>query len=142
MTRVRWVALAPVAVVLLSAVAGCGQRSADATGATKTCTDTKTSAGLTVALATTPCPIKGGQSATARITVKDAAGAAVTDATVKLAAYMPAMNMHGGDQTATPNGEGYDSKIVLGMGGDWDVKVIVSRGSASPTDVSFTLTAK
>ncbi|HWO63752.1 MAG TPA: FixH family protein [Umezawaea sp.] len=138
MTRVRWAAL----VLLLGAVAGCAERQAGADGAGKTCTETKDSGGLTVVLAYTPCPIKGGQSASGHITVKDSSGAVVKDATVKLAPEMPSMNMHSGEQTATPNGDGYDSKIVLGMGGDWSVKVVVTRGSAAPAEVSYTLSAK
>jgi YtkA-like protein len=142
MTRVRWAALAPVAVLLVSAVAGCGQRQAGADGAGKTCTETQSGAGFTIALDYTPCPIRGGQSASAHITVKDSSGAAVTDAAVKVVPDMPSMNMHGGEQDATPNGGGYDSKLVLGMGGDWKVKVVVTRGSAAPAEVTYTLTAK
>jgi hypothetical protein len=55
---------------------------------------------------------------------------------------MPSMNMHSDAQDATPNGGGYDSKLVLGMGGEWMVKVVVTRGSAAPTEVTYTLTAK
>jgi len=139
MTRVRWAALAPLAVVL-AAAAGCGRSSAG--GEATSCTDSKTGSGVTVALTTTPCPPKGGLAAKAHITVKDSAGTAVKDATVKVTTDMPAMNMHGGDLKADPNGDGYETNIVLGMGGDWDVKVDVQRPSATPAAVTFTLTAK
>lgn len=138
MTRARTAALVPAAALLVAALAGCGQ-SAAGQEPTKTCTDSKTSSGLTITLAT-PCPIRGGESATAHITVKDASGAAVKGATVKLTTDMPAMNMHGGDQAATASGDGYDSKIVLGMGGDWNVTVQVS--GASSASAQFTLAAK
>jgi hypothetical protein len=142
MTRVRWAALAPAAVLLLGAVAGCAERPAGADGTGKTCTETKDSGGLTVALDYTPCPIKGGQSASGHITVKDSSGAVVKDATVKVLPEMPSMNMKSGEQDATPNGDGYDSKLVLGMGGEWAIKVVVTRGSAAPAEVTYTLSAK
>ncbi|MGW4213690.1 FixH family protein [Lentzea sp. NPDC004789] len=141
MTRTRVASLVTVVAALAVATAGCGARQADAGAPTQTCTDTKTGSGLTIDL-TTPCPIRGGRSADARITVKDEKGQKVTDATVKVTPDMPAMNMHSGEQNATLNGDGYDAKLVLGMGGDWTVKVVVTRGSGSPADVSFTLNAK
>lgn len=142
MTRARPAALAPVAAVLLAVLAGCGQSVATQDGAKTTCTDSKSSGDVTIALATTPCPIRGGESASAHITVKDKSGTTVKNATVKLVSDMPAMNMHGGEQTATAGGDGYDSKIVLGMGGDWNVTVQVNGGSVPATSVQFTLSAK
>jgi hypothetical protein len=141
MTRARWTVLAPMSVVLVAALAGCG-RSAAGNGETTSCTDTKTESGLTVDLTTTPCPIKGGQSATAKIAIKDSSGAAVKDASVKLITDMPSMNMHGGDQDVPPSGDGYETKVVLGMGGDWQIKVQVTRGSSAPTTATFQLNAK
>jgi hypothetical protein len=138
MTRLRW-ALAPAVVLLLGAATGCGQGAAAT--AQQTCSESKTDAGLTVTLATTPCPAKGGQSTAAHITIKDTAGAAVTDAAVKVVPDMPSMGMQGSEQPATAAGDGYDSKLVLGMGGDWQVRVLVARGSASPASVQFVLTA-
>jgi hypothetical protein len=140
MTRARTAALVPAAALLVAVLAGCGQSAASQDG-TKTCTDSKSAGGMTIVLAT-PCPIRGGESANAHITVKDSSGAALKNVTVKLVTDMPAMNMHGGDQTATPSGDGYDSKIVLGMGGDWNVTVQVSAGSAGSTSAQFTLSAK
>jgi hypothetical protein len=140
MTRTRVASL--VAVAALAVVTtGCGTRQADAGAPTETCTETKTGSGLSIDL-TTPCPLRGGKSADARITVKNEKGEKVTNATVKLTPDMPAMNMHSGEQSATPNGDGYDAKLVLGMGGEWVVKVVVTPSSGSPADVSFTLNAK
>ncbi|MET0134682.1 MAG: FixH family protein [Kibdelosporangium sp.] len=141
MTRARWAALAPLTAVLVAVVTGCGQSSAGSEDTTS-CTDTKTESGMTIALTTSPCPIRGGKSANARVTVKDTAGAVVKDAAVKVVTDMPSMNMHGGDQAAAPNGDGYETKLVLGMGGDWDVKVEVSRGSSPPAAVIFQINAK
>lgn len=140
MTRARTAALVPAAALLVAVLAGCGQSAASQDG-TKTCTDSKTDSGLTIVLATS-CPIRGGESANAHITVKDAKGAALKGVTVKLTTDMPVMNMHGGEQTATANGDGYDSKIVLGMGGDWNVTVKVSGGSTASASAQFTLSAK
>ncbi|MEV6603138.1 FixH family protein [Kutzneria sp. NPDC051319] len=142
MTRARWAALAPAAAVLVAALTGCGQSAASQNGANTTCTDSKSNGGVTIVLATTPCPIKGGESANAHITVKDSGGKAVTNATVKVTTEMPAMNMRGGDQNASPSGDGYDTKVVLGMGGDWNVTVQVSGGSVSSASAQFTLSAK
>ncbi|MFD9701528.1 FixH family protein [Lentzea sp. NPDC059081] len=140
MTRTRVASL--VAVAALAAVTtGCGARPADAGAPTETCTETKTGSGLSIDL-TTPCPLRGGKSADARITVKNDKGEKITNATVKLTPDMPSMNMHSGEQNATPNGDGYDAKLVLGMGGEWIVKVQVTPSSGSPADVSFTLNAK
>jgi hypothetical protein len=141
MSRVRWTVLAPMSLVLIAGLAGCGRSSAGSQDTTS-CTDTKTESGLTVALTTTPCPIKGGQSATAKIAIKDSSGNAVKDAAVKMITDMPSMNMHGGDQDVPTSGDGYETKVVLGMGGDWQIKVEVIRGSSAPTTTTFQVNAK
>jgi hypothetical protein len=130
-----------MSLVLIAGLAGCGRSSAGSQDTTS-CTDTKTESGLTVALTTTPCPIRGGSSATAKIAIKDSSGTAVKDAAVKMITDMPSMNMHGGDQDVPASGDGYETKVVLGMGGDWQIKVQVTRGSAAPTTATFQLNAK
>jgi nitrogen fixation protein FixH len=128
-------------VVMVLTLVGCGRSSAS-DGDSTSCTDTKNESGLTVALTTSPCPIKGGESATARVAIKDDDGAPVKDASVRLSTDMPSMNMHGGDHDMTPRGDEYEATVVLGMGGAWTLKVEVARGSTDPTAVTFDLVAE
>ncbi|WP_151772153.1 FixH family protein [Streptomyces abyssomicinicus] len=143
-------AASPGAVVLAAALlAACGPSTdtgAAAPAATsdldKNCRATKSDAGLEVTLAVAPCPVKGGGAAgTADITVKDAAGQPVEGAKVEINPEMPNMKMKGGDQTARPEGEGYQAKLVLGMPGDWKITVQVRPGSGEASSTAFHLTA-
>ncbi|WP_405150424.1 FixH family protein [Sphaerisporangium sp. NBC_01403] len=129
-------------IVLAATVAGCAQSRADDTTSPAACLTQKQSAGLTVQFTTSPCPAQGGTATTAQVTIKDSAGALVQDAAVKVNYDMPSMNMHGGEQSATRNGDAYESRLVLGMSGVWVVNVQVSRGSGAPAAVRFDVKAK
>ncbi|MCX5316122.1 FixH family protein [Streptomyces sp. NBC_00154] len=146
-TRTGAVRLAVVLTAALAAVVltGCSQKadtSANSGSSGGTCHDTKTDAGLKVTLTASPCPLQGGKTGTATITVKDAGGNAVDGAKVQINPEMPAMKMKGGDQTATAKGDGYEAKLVLGMPGDWKVAVHVTPSSGKTSSTQFVLTAK
>jgi hypothetical protein len=142
---------ASLSTVALAAamLAGCGQSTetgaaapAAKTDLDKNCRATKSDAGLEVTLVVAPCPVKGGGAAgTADITVKDTAGRPVEGAKVEINPEMPNMKMKGGDQTARPEGEGYQAKLVLGMPGDWRITVQVKPGSGETSSTAFHLTA-
>nr|WP_233841532.1 FixH family protein [Streptomyces microflavus] len=99
--------------------------------------------GLEVTLTVAPCPPTGGGAAgTAGIAVKDADGKAVPGAKVEINPEMPNMKMKGGNQTARPEGDGYEAKLVLGMAGDWRITVTVTPASGEASTTAFNLTAK
>jgi hypothetical protein len=146
MTRMWAAAVSGAATIMLgAALSACGPSAAEQAnsgGNQAKCTDSKTGGGLTIVLETSPCPVKGGASTSAHIVVKDSSGTPVKDATVQIATDMASMGMHGGDHKAEAAGDGYDAKIVLGMGGDWQVRVQVARGTTPAADVQFTVQAK
>lgn len=110
-------------------------------GSSKSCQGTKTADGLTITLSASPCPLHGGKSAKARITVKDGDGKPVKGAAVKVNPEMTSMKMKGGDQTASADGDGYASQLVLGMPGAWKISVHVTppgKGKASTAAFDFT----
>ncbi|MGW7227800.1 FixH family protein [Streptomyces cyaneofuscatus] len=142
------------ATVLLAAAAltGCTAtaNSDDANGASSPASDldadcraTKADAGLEVTLTVSPCPPTGGGAAgTAQVAVKDADGNAVPGAKVEINPEMPNMKMKGGNQTARPEGDGYEAKLVLGMPGDWRITVTVVPVTGEKSTTAFNLTAK
>lgn len=140
MTRVRW-ALVLLSLTVVAALSGC-QRSAAGGEDESSCTDTKAESGLTVDLTTTPCRPQGGQTATVRLSIEDKDGAVVKNASVKLTTAMPSMNMQGDGQTLTATGDQYEGKIVLGMGGAWEMTFEVTPEGAQPTTVAFNIIAK
>ncbi|WP_082801630.1 FixH family protein [Herbidospora cretacea] len=129
-------------LLVIGALAGCGQGSAQNVASSEDCLNQQQNAGLTVQISLRPCPAKGGTAATAQFTIKDSTGATVKDAAIKVNYGMPSMDMDGGQQTATLNGEAYESKLVLGMSGNWVLNVQVSRGSGPPAAVLFNIRAR
>ncbi|MER5763417.1 FixH family protein [Streptomyces sp. NPDC002082] len=145
------VRLAAVTGAVLAAVltSGCGPSKPAAPAATgphdldASCRSTKTDAGMEVTLAVSPCPAKGGGSAgKASVTVKDAAGKAVEGAKVEVNSEMPNMKMKGGKQSASAKGDGYESKLVLGMPGDWRISVVVTPASGQASTTVFNVKAE
>lgn len=139
MTRTRVGAVA-AALAMTTMVVGCATAKTPPVAAT-VCTDTQSGAGIVVALTSSPCPVVGGMTGSAQISVKDSSGTPIKDATVKVKYDMSSMSMHGSVDAAA-SGEGYQARLLLSMGGTWDVTVEVTRGSAAPTDVHFSVTAK
>ncbi|GAA3828605.1 hypothetical protein GCM10022226_56790 [Sphaerisporangium flaviroseum] len=133
---------AAATMTVAAALAGCGSSSAESGRSPAACMIQKQGGGLTVQFTTNPCPAKGGTAATAQFTIKDSAGVVVQDAAVKVNYDMPSMNMRGGQQQATLKGDAYESKLVLGMSGQWVVSVQVSRASSAPATVRFDVKAK
>ncbi|MFG3172309.1 FixH family protein [Streptomyces sp. NPDC048200] len=143
---VRRSALLAAAVLAIAALSGCnsGADTAANSGSAKgaSCNPTKTNAGLKITLTATPCPLQGGKTGTAAITVKDSDGKAVDGAKVEVNPEMASMKMKGGDQTAAAKGDGYEAKLVLGMSGDWKVTVTVTPSTGQKATATFDLTAK
>ncbi|MFF3000736.1 FixH family protein [Streptomyces sp. NPDC057950] len=141
---VRRTALLAAAMLAAAVLSGCsnGTAAGSASAGGASCNSTKSSAGMKITLAATPCPLQGGKTGTATITVKDSAGKAVDGAKVEVNPEMPSMKMKGGDQTADATAGGYQTKIVLGMPGDWKVTVHVTPSSGQKATAQFDLTAK
>ena len=112
---------------LRAAAGGWEEQKADTAGAAA-------GNGLAITLSTTPDPPRNGENEFS-VVVKNAAGAAVEDAQVKVVLYMPAMpsmNMPAMTSEATlahGGGGTYRGKGMVSMAGRWDVTVTVSRGS-------------
>lgn len=105
-------AIAIVAVILL--VAGCSSKANNASGQ-----DAGTSANLTVSATFNPDPPKQGSEAIT-VTVKDASGAPVKGAVVKISTTMPSMSMTGPSTAATDNGDGtYSASMSLQYATSW-----------------------
>ncbi|AXG80808.1 FixH family protein [Streptomyces paludis] len=142
---------AAAAVFLAAALTGCTAAansganggSSPASDLDADCRATKSDTGLEVTLTVSPCPPTGGGVAgTAGVEVKDADGKAVSGAKVEINPEMPNMKMKGGNQTARPEGDGYEAKLVLGMPGDWRITVTVVPASGEKSTTAFNLTAK
>ncbi|WP_066369431.1 FixH family protein [Herbidospora mongoliensis] len=133
---------AAATILVIGALAGCGQSAAQDVASSADCLNQQQNAGLTVQISVRPCPAKGGTATTAQFTIKDSTGAAIKDAAVKINYGMPSMNMDGGQQTATLKGEAYESKLILGMPGYWVLNVQVSHSSGPPAAVLFNIRAR
>jgi hypothetical protein len=96
---------------------------------------------------TLPNPPHSGAN-TVEVTVKDAAGAPVKDASVEVRFYMAAMPSMSMPEmkslfATTHVADGvYRGKGNLVMGGSWEVTVTVSRGGARLARKKFTVVAK
>ncbi|MEV8031476.1 FixH family protein [Streptomyces sp. NPDC086182] len=141
---VRRSALLAAAALAAAVLSGCGTNTAADPGSAggAGCNSTRTTAGLKITLTATPCPLHGGRTGTATITVKDSAGKAVDGAKVEVSPEMASMKMKGGDQRADAKGDGYQTKLVLGMPGDWKITVHVTPSSGQKASAEFALTAK
>ena len=81
---------------------------------------------LTVTTTFSPDPPKQG-SETLTMTVKDASGAPIKGAVVKIATTMPTMSMTGPSTTATDNGDGtYSATISLQYATSWHFMIAAS----------------
>ena len=81
---------------------------------------------LTVTTAFNPDPPKQGSEALT-VTVKDASGAPVKGAVVKITTTMPTMSMSGPSTTATDNGDGtYSATLSLQYATSWHFMVVAS----------------
>lgn len=84
---------------------------------------------LTVMLALSPYPPVGFNAAAFDVTLTDAAGAAVTDATITLDLTMPAMPMPVNKPAAEHADDGlYHAPGRFTMRGEWWIEVIIERG--------------
>jgi hypothetical protein len=79
-----------------------------------------------ISTAFSPDPPKQG-SETLTITVKDATGAPVKGAVVKITTQMPSMSMSGPSSAATDNGDGtYSANLSLQYATSWHFIIVVS----------------
>jgi hypothetical protein len=104
----------------------------------------KTMGGLTITLSAGSYPlVKGDNDLSVKIT--DAAGKAVTDATVTARFFMPAMpGMAPMSSKPEPvlKGDGYQFKAGVSMEGTWKTEVTVVLPGKSPVTATFNLDAR
>jgi len=113
-----------VSAALVSALAACSSKSD--TSSTTTTTSAQTAGGFAVATQFSPDPPTQGPQ-TITVTVKDASGNPVKDATVKIRSKMPTMSMTGPNLTATDNGDGtYAAQTNLNYATQWVFEIAVS----------------
>ena len=95
------------------------------------------SGNLSVRLQTSPAPPQAGRTRFTA-TVRTAAGAPVNGASVTLGLSMPSMGMGGPTLTLRSQGKGVYSGVAdLGMAGDWQADVTVSRRGMAPAKLGF-----
>lgn len=143
MSRRRTALVAAALAAPLLLVTGCGGSSAAAPAPQDgpSCTKSATAGAYKVDLALTPCPVKAGSPSSALVTVRDDTGKAVSDATVRLAADMPAMKMNAEPVDAPYTGSEYQGRILLGMSGPWKIKVQLRQGAGQPAEATFDVDA-
>jgi len=109
---------------LLLALTACAAKT-ESTASTST-TQAQTAGDFTVATAFSPDPPRQG-SQTITVMVKDASGALVKGAAVKISTNMPTMSMAGPTLTATDNGDGtYAAQTNLNYATQWKFDIAVS----------------
>jgi len=97
--------------------------------------------GLTLTLSTDPASPRIGENLI-RVTVKDAGGKPVSNATVQLTYTMPMPGMMPATVPMKSGKDGaYEAKVNLGMGGQWDLTVTVQRAGQPEVKETFSVTA-
>lgn len=97
--------------------------------------------GLTLMLSTDPASPRIGENLI-RVTVKDAGGKPVSNATVQLTYTMPMPGMMPATVPMKSGKDGaYEAKVNLGMGGQWDLTVTVQRAGQLDVKETFSVTA-
>jgi uncharacterized GH25 family protein len=150
MTHMTNTTLAAVVVVGMTVgVAGCGRSepASQAPAASETSGAAPTVNGpLDITLKTDPDPVKTGDNALEAMVMQD--GKPVTDATVSVEFYMPAMPAMKmaemrtkTDLTNAGNGL-YRGNGQVMMAGNWDVTVTATQGSGAVSTKKITMTAK
>ena len=84
---------------------------------------------LLVILSLSPYPPRGGQASTFEVTLADASGQPVSDATISLNLTMPAMWMPPNQFSLQPASNGrYSGSGRFTMRGEWRIEVVIQRG--------------
>ncbi len=97
---------------------------------------------LTLSLESQPVKPKPGDNVI-RIKIRDAKGAAVSDATVNLTSTMAMPGMAAGKALAKHVKDGvYQASVSLAMAGAWEIAVSVQRPGQKPVQGKFTVTAQ
>ena len=112
-----------------------------------TAEQTPSALGYKIVLLTEPESLNGGQEATFHVTVTDANGKSVSDATVKSSLNMPAMPEMKMAAVNVPlslawDGTAYSGKAKIPFAGRWSVRVKVLRQDKVIASESMKLTAK
>jgi Cu(I)/Ag(I) efflux system membrane fusion protein len=98
--------------------------------------------GLTIALATDPASPRIGENLI-RVTVKGEGGKPVPNPKVQLTYTMPMPGMMPATVPMKPGKNGaYETKVNLGMGGQWDLTVTVQRAGQADVKETFSVTAR
>jgi len=74
-----------------------------------------------------------------RIVLTDASGSAITEATVSLDLYMPAMPMPPNEPKALWNNGAYHGLAIFTMAGEWRALIKIGRSGQEPIEVDFNL---
>ena len=131
-----------IVLLLASMAVACGRSNDNAAPAASA-----TTGGLNINLTTNPDPPKSGDNAI-EVTVTDAKGAPVTDATVQtefLMPAMPSMNMPAMRSSATLTHQGggrYTGTGQLSMSGTWTTTITVTRGGQPLATKRLSINAK
>jgi Cu(I)/Ag(I) efflux system membrane fusion protein len=115
--------------------------TAEKTKQTEKTSRERTAGGLTVMLLTEPATPRIGDNVI-RLIVKDAGGKSVSNATVQLTYTMPMPGMMPATVPMKLGKDGaYEAKVNLGMGGQWDLMVMVQRTGQAEVKETFSVTA-
>jgi hypothetical protein len=103
--------------------------------------------GYKISLRTDPNPAKGSAQNTFHVSIADAAGKSISDATVKIALVMPAMPEMGmAEMKVAPiiawNGSDYSGKANIPSAGPWNVTVQVLKQDRVIASENMKLMAK
>jgi RND family efflux transporter MFP subunit len=102
----------------------------------------KKSGDLTLSLETQPAKPRAGENII-RLNIRDAKGAAVQDATVKLTSTMAMPGMAAGKAIGKHVKDGvYEATVSLAITGAWEIGVTVQRPGQNPVQEKFTVTAQ
>jgi len=97
--------------------------------------------GLTLTLSTDPASPRIGENLI-RVTVKDAGGKPVPNATVQLTYLMAMPGMMPATVPMKPGQDGtYEARANLGMGGQWELTVVIQRAGQPEVKETFSVTA-
>jgi Cu(I)/Ag(I) efflux system membrane fusion protein len=101
----------------------------------------KKAGGFTLAFSTDPTPARMGENRI-QVTVTDKAGKPVSNAQVQLTFTMPMPGMIPATVPMTPGTQGvYEATVNLGMGGQWDLTIVIQRSGKPEIKETFSVVA-
>lgn len=96
-------------------------------------------AGGSAVLALAASPLETMSEVPFKIVLTDAGGAAITEATISLDLYMPAMPMPPNEPKAIWNNGAYHGLAIFTMAGEWGALMKIIRTGQEPVEVDFNL---